>query len=233
MRRARAVMRGGNLIIHLDQPLNQDHLETVAGSTNQFYVDFEVADTRKASAQQRRLFFALLHDIEVWSFTPKDYLKDVFYTQYEIYTAGKEISLSDDTKSSVSDANTLLDLVIDFMFEWRVPFKKGYELLPRDQQYFLYECCRHRVCTICSEYADIHHIDVVGRTNRNKVDHTKRHVMALCRKHHEEIEHIGPVQFSRKYHVPVEGIKLKLEDLNKLGIRGNYTDEKNTEHDRR
>lgn len=100
MQRARAVMRGGNLIIHLDEPLNQDHLETVAGSTDQFYVDFEVADSRKARVQQRRLFFALLHDIEVWSFTPRDYLKEIFYTQYEIYTAGKEISLSDDTKSS-------------------------------------------------------------------------------------------------------------------------------------
>ena len=225
MQRVRAVRRGNNLIIHLDEPLNQDHLETVAGSTEQFYVDFEVADTRKASVQQRRLFFALLHDIEVWSFTPKDYLKEIFYTQYEIYTAGKEISLSDDTKSSVSDANTLLDLVIDFMFEWRVPFKKGYELLPRDQRYFLYECCRHRVCTICSKHADIHHIDVVGRTNRNKVDHTKRHVMALCREHHIEIETISAVKFAKKYHVPVTGIKLKLEDLKKLGIRGNYNAE--------
>ncbi|MCG7196542.1 putative HNHc nuclease [Pediococcus pentosaceus] len=226
MQRARAVMRNDNLIIHLDEPLNQDHLETVAGSTDQFYIDFEVADTRKARVQQRRLFFALLHDIEVWSFTPKDYLKEIFYTQYEIYTAGKEISLADSTKSSVSDANTLLDLVIDFMFEWRVPFKKGYELLPRDQRYFLYQCCRHRVCTICSKRADIHHIDVVGRTNRNKVDHTKRHVMALCREHHIEIETINAVNFAKKYHVPVTGIKLKLEDLKELGIKGKYEDEK-------
>lgn len=85
MQRARAVMRNGNLIIHLDEPLNQDHLETVAGSTDQFYIDFEVADTRKARVQQRRLFFALLHDIEVWSFTPKDYLKDIFYTIRNLY----------------------------------------------------------------------------------------------------------------------------------------------------
>lgn len=226
MQRARAEQRGLDLVIHLDKPLNQEHLETVSGSTEQFYVNFEVADVRKARVQQRRLFFALLLDIEAWSFTPKDYLKDIFYTQYEIYTAGKEISLSNDTKSSVSDANTLLDLVIDFMFEWRVPFKKGYELLPRDQQYFLYECCRHRVCTICGKYADIHHIDPVGRTNRTKIDHRKRHVVALCREHHSEIETINVINFARKYHVPVTGIKLKLEDLKKLGIRGNYTDEK-------
>lgn len=222
MQRARAEQRGRDLIIHLDRPLNQDHLETVSGGQGEFYVDFEVADPRKARVQQRRLFFALLHDIETYFVVPSEFLKSMFYTQYEFYTAGKSISLSDATESSVNDANTLLDLVIDFMFEWHVPFKKGYELLPKEEDYYLYQCCRHRVCTICSKYADIHHIDVVGRTNRNKVDHTKRHVMALCRVHHNEIESIGAIKFAQKYHVPVTGIKLKIEDLQKLGIRGNY-----------
>lgn len=222
MQRARAEQRGKDLIIHLDRPLNQDHLETVSGGQGEFYVDFEVADPRKASVQQRRLFFALLHDIETCFVVPSEFLKSMFYTQYEYYTAGKEISLSDGTKSSVSDANVLLDLVIDFMFEWHVPFKKGYELLPKEENYYLYQCCRHRVCTICSKYADIHHIDVVGRTNRNKVDHTKRHVMALCRVHHSEIESIGSAKFSAKYHVPVDGIKLSIEDLKRLNIKGDY-----------
>lgn len=222
MQRARAEQRGRDLIIHLDRPLNQDHLETVSGGQDEFYVDFEVADPRRARVQQRRLFFALLHDIENYFVVPSEFLKSMFYTQYEFYTAGKSISLSDTTESSVSDANQLLDLVIDFMFEWHVPFKKGYKLLPREEHYYLYQCCRHRVCTICSKYADIHHIDVVGRTNRNKVDHTKRHVMALCRVHHNEIESIGAIKFAQKYHVPVTGIKLKIEDLQKLGIRGNY-----------
>ncbi|WEA57288.1 putative HNHc nuclease [Pediococcus pentosaceus] len=222
MQKARAEQRGRDLIIHLDRPLNQDHLETVSGGQGEFYVDFEVADPRRARVQQRRLFFALLHDIETYFVVPSEFLKSMFYTQYEFYTAGKSISLSDATESSVSEANTLLDLVIDFMFEWHVPFKKGYELLPKEENYYLYQCCRHRVCTICSKYADIHHIDVVGRTNRNKVDHTKRHVMALCRVHHNEIESIGAIKFAQKYHVPVTGIKLKIEDLQKLGIRGNY-----------
>ncbi|MCM6810553.1 putative HNHc nuclease [Pediococcus pentosaceus] len=221
MQRARAEQRGRDLVIHLDRPLNQDHLETVSGSNGEFYVDYEIADPRKVRIKQRRLFFALLHDIEIYFVVPAEFLKSMFYTQYEYYTAGKKISLSDRTTSTVNDANTLLDLVIDFMFEWRVPFKKGYELLPKEEDYYLYQCCRHRVCTICSKYADIHHIDVVGRTNRNKVDHTKRHVMALCRVHHNEIESIGAIKFAQKYHVPVTGIKLKIEDLQKLGIRGN------------
>lgn len=214
------------LLVELDEQPNLDYVETVSGSRDLFYVDGEIADTRKARPQQRRLFFALLTDIYTWSGMPTDFLKELFYLQYEAYTFGKQISLSDVTTSSVSDANVLLDLVIDFMFEWHVPFKKGYELLPRDQEYYLFQCCRHRVCMICGNRADIHH--VVGSTigsggDRIKVDHSERYVMALCRKHHGEIEQIEPDKFSAKYHVPVDGVKLDVETLKRIGLKGNYS----------
>ena len=203
---------------------NLDHVETVSGSADEYYTYSELADTRKARPQQRRLFFALLSDIYTWSGMPTDFLKNLFYLQYESYTFGKQISLSDTTESSVSDANQLLELVIDFMFEWHVPFKEGYKLLPREQEYYLFQCCRHRVCMICGNRADIHHVDVIGAgLNRTHVDHTKRHVMALCRVHHSEIEQIGPVAFSAKYHVPVDGIKLDKETLKRIGLKGKYS----------
>ncbi|MDL2063366.1 putative HNHc nuclease [Lactiplantibacillus paraplantarum] len=203
---------------------NLDHVETVSGSADEYYTYSEIADTRKARPQQRRLFFALLSDIYTWSGMPTDFLKNLFYLQYESYTFGKQISLSDTTESSVSDSNQLLDLVIDFMFEWHVPFKEGYKLLPREQEYYLFQCCRHRVCMICGNRADIHHVDVIGSgLNRTHVDHTKRHVMALCRVHHSEIEQIGSVAFSAKYHVPVEGIKLDKETLKRIGLKGKYS----------
>ncbi|MDK9681625.1 putative HNHc nuclease [Lactiplantibacillus argentoratensis] len=203
---------------------NLDHVETVSGSADEYYTYSELADTRKARPQQRRLFFALLSDIYTWSGMPTDFLKNLFYLQYESYTFGKQISLSDTTESSVSDANQLLDLVIDFMFEWHVPFKEGYKLLPREQEYYLFQCCRHRVCMICGNRADIHHVDVIGAgLNRTRVDHTKRHVMALCRVHHSEIEQIGSVAFSAKYHVPVDGIKLDKETLKRIGLKGKYS----------
>ena len=203
---------------------NLDHVETVSGSADEYYTYSEIADTRKARPQQRRLFFALLSDIYTWSGMPIDFLKNLFYLQYESSTFGKQISLSDTTESSVSDANQLLDLVIDFMFEWHVPFKEGYKLLPREQEYYLFQCCRHRVCMICGNRADIHHVDVIGAgLNRTHVDHTKRHVMALCRVHHSEIEQIGSVAFSAKYHVPVDGIKLDKETLKRIGLKGKYS----------
>ncbi|MCC9314280.1 putative HNHc nuclease [Lactiplantibacillus plantarum] len=203
---------------------NLDHVETVSGSADEYYTYSEIADTRKARPQQRRLFFALLSDIYTWSGMPTDFLKNLFYLQYESYTFGKQISLSDTTESSVSDSNQLLDLDIDFMFEWHVPFKEGYKLLPREQEYYLFQCCRHRVCMICGNRADIHHVDVIGAgLNRTHVDHTKRHVMALCRVHHSEIEQIGSVAFSAKYHVPVDGIKLDKETLKRIGLKGKYS----------
>lgn len=202
---------------------NLDHVETVSGSADEYYTYSELADTRKARPQQRRLFFALLSDIYTWSGMPTDFLKNLFYLQYESYTFGKQISLSDTTESSVSDANQLLDLAIDFMFEWHVPFKEGYKLLPREQEYYLFQSCRHRVCMICGNRADIHHVDVIGAgLNRTHVNHTKRHVMALCRIHHSEIEQIGSVAFSAKYHVPVDGIKLDKETLKRIGLKGKY-----------
>ncbi|WP_076634558.1 putative HNHc nuclease [Lactiplantibacillus plantarum] len=204
---------------------NLDHIETVSGSADEYYTYSEIADTRKARPQQRRLFFALLNDIVRWYGAPiKDFLKELFYTEFEVEHDGKSISLSDNSKSSVSDANDLLDRVIDFMFEWHVEFKEGYKMLTKNERFYLYQCCRHRVCMICGNRADIHHVDVIGAgLNRTHVDHTKRHVMALCRVHHSEIEQIGSVAFSAKYHVPVDGIKLDKETLKRIGLKGKYS----------
>ncbi|MBT9676761.1 putative HNHc nuclease [Levilactobacillus brevis] len=217
------------LLVELDHQPNLDHIETVSGSRDQLYLDWELADTRKARPQQRRLFFALLSDIYTWSGMPKDFLKELFYLQYEEYTFGKQISLSDTTESSVSDANVLLDLVIDFMFTWRVPFKQGYELLPKEQEYYQYQCCRHRRCMVCGrEHSDINHVDTVGSgRDRNHLDHTQLRVNCLCREHHTEWHKIGPTAFGEKYHIPVTGIKLDEETLRKIGVRGNYGSDNN------
>lgn len=204
------------------ESLNLDHIETVSGSKDEFYIDWELADRRKLRAKQRRLFFALINDIVQWSVMPQEYIKDMFYLQYSAYT-GKEISLADSSKTSVSDVNVLIDLVIDFMFEWNVPFKEGYKQLPREERYFIYQCCRHRRCLVCGDSADIHHLDTVGMgVDRRKVDHTQKHVMPLCRTHHENYHQLGAEKFAELYHVPVDGIKLDVETLKKIGIKGNY-----------
>ncbi|KLD60681.1 hypothetical protein WP50_08480 [Lactiplantibacillus plantarum] len=39
----------------------------------------------------------------------------------------------------------------------------------------------------------------------------------------KQIEQIGSVAFSAKYHVPVDGIKLDKETLKRIGLKGKYS----------
>lgn len=183
MKRATAEIKGKDLVIHLSEPLNMDHIETVTGNTDRFWVDYDVADTRRLTDKQRRLFFALMGDIGRWSGEEPEWLRKYYFYPKFAERMLEPVSLSDQTDNSVTDGTVLIDMV-------------------------------------------------GAGVNRNHVDHTKRHVLALCRGHHGEIEQIGPSAFSRKYHVPVTGIKLDVETLRKIGVRGDYTNEtKENSHD--
>lgn len=227
MKRATAEIKGKDLVIHLSEPLNMDHIETVAGNTDRFWVDYDVADTRRLTDKQRRLFFALMGDIGRWSGEEPEWLRKYYFYPKFAERMLEPVSLSDQTDNSVTDGTVLIDMVIDFIFEYDVPINAAYSLLPRDEEHFLYQCCRHRKCTICGRHADIHHLDTVGSgVNRKHVDHTKRHVLALCRQHHEIFHTLGGAEFSRKYHIPITGIKLGADTLRKIGVQGDYSEEK-------
>ncbi len=219
-----AWVQKGYGVIKYDVEPNWEHIATINdGNLQGVPVEVNYVDPRKARPRQRRLFFALLGDIANYSGTPVQWLKDYFYTRYMVKTAGKEISLADTTQNTVSDAKELIDLVIDFIFEFRVPVKQGYELLPRNEEYFQYKCLMNSQCLICGEHSDFHHIDTVGMgRDRTKIDHTKHRVMALCRVHHTEFHKIGLTEFCKKYHLTIIGIRLSKDDLKKLGVKGNY-----------
>lgn len=211
-------------VIKYDVDPNFDHIATInGGKTQGVPVRVEYVDPRMVRPKQRKLFFALLGDIIDWSGETKDMVKTYFYNRYWIDTEGEEISLANGSTNTVSDAKRLIDMVIDFIFANQVPVKKGYELLPRDEEYFQYKCLMNRQCLICGQHADVHHIDEIGMgRDRNKVDHTKHHLMALCRVHHTEYHKIGPIAFGNKYHISIVGIKLTADELKKIGVRGNY-----------
>ncbi|MCP0885896.1 hypothetical protein LB941_00925 [Ligilactobacillus sp. WILCCON 0076] len=207
----------------LDQ-INVERLLTMyQGDLSKVQVEVIFPDPRRVTKKQRALYYALLGDIYAWSGHSVEFLDELFRAKYTIETLGDVISLSDATESTVSDANKLLDIVIDFMFKWRVPFKYGYELLPKEENWYLYRCCKYRVCCICGKHADIHHVDVLGAgLNRNKVDHTKRHVLPLCRNHHGQIEQYGNEKFGELYKIPTTGIKLDEQTLKEIGVKGDY-----------
>nr|PMC27382.1 hypothetical protein CJ225_06005 [Gardnerella vaginalis] len=219
-----AWIQKGYGIIKYDVEPNWEHIATINdGNLQGVPVEVNYVDPRRARPRQRRLYYALLGDIINWSGEDKDYLDEYFHNLYWEKTCGQEISLSNNTTNTVSDAKRMIDYVIDFIFDNEVPVKQGYELLPRNEEHFQYQSLMHKSCLICGQHADFHHVDSVGMgRDRTKVDHTKHRVMALCRVHHTEYHKIGTSEFCKKYHLTAPGIKLSEEDLKKLEIKGNY-----------
>lgn len=224
MEPGKAYWQNDHWLIYPDREQNLEHVSTLNnGSINGVPVQFEMVDPRQARPRQRALFFALLGDIHNWSGEPTGWLKEYFYTRYTAKTAGKEISLADDTKNTVSDAVMLIDDVVNFIFEFGVPVREGYQLLPRNENYFQYECIKHRQCLICGKRADIHHVDEIGSgRNRNHIDHTKFRLAALCREHHEMWHKYGPTKFCQIYKLTNIGIKVDAQTLKRIGVQGNY-----------
>lgn len=222
-----AVYKDGLIIIKSDKPPGDGWFDYVTTTNGQgaFKAGIEVIDPRRARASQRRLFFALLHDIWLWSGQDETYLKAYFYSRYTAYTGGKVISLADDTRSTVTDARELLDDVIDFIFEYQVPVATSFNLLPRDEDHFQYECIKHRQCLICGQHADIHHVDELGMgRNRGHTDHTQFRLAALCREHHQEVHQTGLLAFCDRYHLTRVGIKVDQATLKRIGMKGGYND---------
>lgn len=220
-------LKGNQLLVNLDEPLNIERIKTMySGDLSNVTGSFTTDDPRRPSSAQRNLFFALLRDIGRSTGNKQLVMKKRFYDEYfELYD--RKISLSNETKSSMSNANELLEIVIEFVFENNIEINQAFNILPKDDDYFLYICCKYRKCMVCGKRADIHHVDALGMgSNRTKAKHLKHHFMALDRVHHVEIEQIGRQAFANKYHVPVDGIKLNESTLKLLNIQGDYTNDK-------
>lgn len=213
--------QNGRLIIDPNIQPNSHIIQLL--NSGQMKVRYKFVDGRQASTEQRNLFFALIDDIVEWSGNSKATVKKYFYDEYEEENDGQQISLADDSGTTITEANKLISSVIDFIFFNGVPVKNGYSLLPRNEEAFQYKCLMSGHCLICGRHAEIHHVDAVGMgRDRNHIDHTKHRVMALCRIHHTEYHKIGAVAFAKKYLLTRLGIRLSVEDLEKIGVRGDY-----------
>lgn len=223
----KAIWNAGSWVVSPDQMPDDGFWEWVKtkndGDTEVIPVELTFVDPRQARPKQRRLFFALLQDIWAWSGEPVEWLKAYFYSRYTIRTNGKMISLADGTENTVSDASYLIDDVIEFVFQFGVPVKQGYELLPRDEDQFQFRCVKYRRCLICGKHADIHHVDEIGSgRNRSHLDHTQFRLAALCREHHQEAHQLGLAEFLKRHHLTRMGIKVNAETLKNIGLRGDY-----------
>ncbi|WP_195960520.1 putative HNHc nuclease [Enterococcus casseliflavus] len=206
--------------LQLKESLNIERLKTIFdGYDGERQAEIFIKDPRGFTVEQRKFFFALLNDIYKETGLSIDEMKDYIYSMFR-YATGNNISLSNQSVSTVDDVSYLTNLVLDFIFEHDIPFKDGYEVPPQNIQYFFYKCVVNRTCCICGKKnADIDHFDkALGRRKRKEVDHTEFTFAALCRTHHSEKHQMGITEFKNKYHVI--GIKLNQDEIKKLKIGG-------------
>lgn len=211
---------GDKVTLQLKESLNIERLKTIFdGYDGERQAEIFIKDPRGFTVEQRKFFFALLNDIYKETGLSIDEMKDYIYSMFR-YATGNNISLSNQSVSTVDDVSYLTNLVLDFIFEHDIPFKDGYEVPPQNIQYFFYKCVTNRTCCICGKKnADIDHFDkALGRRKRREVDHTEFTFAALCRTHHTEKHQMGITEFKKKYHVI--GIKLKQDEIIKLRIGG-------------
>lgn len=173
-----------------------------------------IADERSISRVQRKKAYAIIGEIAKWSgYTPEEtkwWMK--FY--YEAETGDQHFSFAD---TDMTTARTFISYLLDYAVKNHIPMSKSGLAYMDDVEAYMYSSLSHRSCVVCGRPADVHHIDTVGMGNdRNLVDHRQKHLIALCRVHHNEAHNIGWPAFEQNYHV--KGIKLDPETLQRLGI---------------
>lgn len=179
--------------------------------------DVIVSDPYKITDKQRRKVFAMIRDIFDHYGQPMDYLRYMFQKQLEFLNGYEPISLSGCSRRQASE---LIELILDFIFQYDIPMRKQTSDLMSHDKYFLYKSTINRTCVICGTInADLAHYQTVGSgRNRNKINHTNNKVLALCRKHHTEQHQIGINTFNDKYHLTDSWVDVD-EKLNKM-LRG-------------
>lgn len=213
-------LKGQRITADINEVINIERLKTMYyGYDGPREVEIRFIDPRQFTSAQRNFIYALLGDISRETGDKTSLLKDMFYSHFE-ELRGYPMSLKNESKNTVDDATILANIILDYIFENSIPFKKGYDILPANQEYYFYKCITNRVCCICGKTgADIDHFDkALGRRKRKSVDHTEYTYAGLCRCHHTEKHNIGITAFKKKYHV--KGIKLNQETIKKLNIGG-------------
>lgn len=179
--------------------------------------DISILDNRMITDKQRKFIFALCSDYEFYSGEDRE----MFRLLMQQFNANlREIEVESLSTCSMTYANGLIDTIITFMIDNQVPISKKHlddnEYAFTEKQ--VYAMTIKRVCAVCGQRADIHHIDSVGMgNNRKKISHIGMKVIPLCRTHHVEAHSMGDDKFFNKYHLTPILVDEKLEYFIKKG----------------
>ncbi|WP_432718074.1 putative HNHc nuclease [Staphylococcus equorum] len=162
--------------------------------------EVSITDPYKITDKQRRKIFALMNDIEAHTGQPQDYMRNVCQEYVRVLHAYENrISLADCSRKV---AGQIIDVAIEWIFENDIPLKFKTSDLIKNDRTFLYMATINRKCVICGKHADLAHYETVGRgMNRKTMDHHGKHVLALCRRHHNQQHAIGVKSFDDLYHL--------------------------------
>lgn len=173
-------------------------------------------DGRTITALQRRYIYAILRDISMYTGHEVEFLKGHFKADVIARTGGSWFSLSN---CSMTEANDLINVLIQFCVEWQIPTKDNLADLAPSMDKYMYWCLKNKVCCITRRpRAQLHHVDRVGMgRSRKEIDHAGMRAMPLTAKLHEEAHATGQASFDEKYHI--HGIALTPELCRVWGVR--------------
>lgn len=214
-------IKQGKVTFEFDsEELNLTRLSDFAdGSMPTASIKFD--DNRTISADQRKKAYAILNDISKWTGDFNvEITKDDMKIRFLLQSKYDELfSLSD---CSVSKASDFISYLIQFCIEQGIPLHKHPSHLTEDIDKYIYACLINRVCAITGEpNADIHHVNgsTVGMGNdRKKQNHALLELIPLNRYWHTRVHQEGEERIFKTF--KIYGIKLKSEDLKKIGLKG-------------
>ena len=218
---------GNRLVLETSEGLNLSRVNHLSEG-QQPSVEFTIVDQRKISRDQRAKIWALIHDLCDYTGDTPDYWEAEFKWRVQTAFGIQKFSLSD---CSVTTANRMILVILDFLFSENIPFKTEiWDSLPQEFPKQIL-CLRNRQCVICGKpNADLAHFKTVGLgRNRHKIDERKMYFFTLCREHHQEQHAEGINSFIQKYHI--KPVRLSNSDLIRFKILTRHQLEKLEKND--
>lgn len=185
----------------------------------------EPHDNTTTSAEQRRHFYALMGDYSDYTGVPLDSAEAYFKVNYMMDAGLDELPSLANNAMKMATTSDFLGYVIDYFIGNEIPFEMDNYYQTTDVSRMLYALTVKRLCWVCGKpHSDLAHVEAVGAgRKRTNIDHSKHHFMCLCREHHQEQHNVGINYFMVLHHL--KPIKLSVDDLKELNIKGNYRGE--------
>ena len=203
--------------LDLDTTFNLDEAKRKTDLGEDIRLKVTLIDKRSITTKQQKFIYALFRDISDHTGYPPEWVKDLFKNYYSSYYGVETISLAINA-STITEANNMIELLIEFCFQNDIPFHFKEFQQSADLARLNYLFMKYRTCFVCGkQHADVDHVDAVGMgNNRNKINHANRFYFCLCREHHIERHTIGLKAMMEKYHIVP--IKLDAEHIREFGI---------------